>query len=150
MILDKGKLHGLHNKLLLTLLHSEWPKLSGPRVLTILSATGLNVYTVTEKMSILIPHEARRQNRDIFLIFFNIKVCCVVLLESPHRGDSNEYTQYTVFNIYNNIPFSIYKRKSAKIIPNLRLFDFFHGIQVRVRNSRGKRAISVRATEVLL
>ena len=28
--------------------------------------------------------------------------------------------------------------------------DFFKGTQRRVRNSRGKRAISVRATEVLL
>ena len=28
--------------------------------------------------------------------------------------------------------------------------DFFLGTQERVRNSRGKRAISVRATEVLL
>ena len=26
-------------------------------------------------------------------------VCCVFSLESPHRGDSNEYTQYTIFNI---------------------------------------------------
>ena len=25
-------------------------------------------------------------------------VCCVFSLESPHRGDSNKYTQYTVFN----------------------------------------------------
>ena len=37
--------------------------------------------------------------RDIFLIFFNMKVCCVFSLESPHRGDSNEYTQYTIFNM---------------------------------------------------
>ena len=36
---------------------------------------------------------------DIFSIFFNMKVCCVFLLESPHRGDSNENTQYTIFNI---------------------------------------------------
>ena len=36
---------------------------------------------------------------DIFSIFFNMKVCCVVSLESPHRGDFNEYTQYTIFNI---------------------------------------------------
>ena len=36
---------------------------------------------------------------DIFLIFFNMKVCCVFSLESPHRGDSNEYIQYTIFNI---------------------------------------------------
>ena len=33
---------------------------------------------------------------DIFSIFFNIKVCCVFSLKSPHRGDSNEYTQYTI------------------------------------------------------
>ena len=32
-------------------------------------------------------------------IFFNMKVNCVFSLESPHRGDSNEYTQYTIFNM---------------------------------------------------
>ena len=37
-----------------------------------------------------------RHTRDIFSIFFNIKVCCVLLLESPRQGDSNENTQYTV------------------------------------------------------
>ena len=36
---------------------------------------------------------------DIFSIFFNMKVCCVFSLESPHRGDSNEYTQNSIFNI---------------------------------------------------
>ena len=46
-----------------------------------------------------------------------------------------------------NIPSSIYKRKSAKIISNLQLLDFFQGTQRRVRNSRGKRVITVRATE---
>ena len=35
---------------------------------------------------------------DIFLIFFNMKVYCMFSLESPHRGDSNENTQHTVFN----------------------------------------------------
>ena len=35
----------------------------------------------------------------ISLIFYNKKVCCVFSLESPHSGDSNEYTQYTIFNI---------------------------------------------------
>ena len=29
---------------------------------------------------------------DIFSIIFNVKVCCVFSLESPHRGDSNEST----------------------------------------------------------
>ena len=28
-----------------------------------------------------------------------LKVYCVFSLESPHRGNSNEYTQYTIFNI---------------------------------------------------
>ena len=40
---------------------------------------------------------------DIFSIFFNTKVCCVFSLESPHRGDSNEYKQYTIFNIKKKI-----------------------------------------------
>ena len=29
-------------------------------------------------------------------MFFNMKIWCVFSLESPHRGDSNEYTQYTI------------------------------------------------------
>ena len=43
--------------------------------------------------------QIRRHNRDIFSSFFNMKVCCVFSLKSPHRGDFNEYTQYTIFNI---------------------------------------------------
>ena len=38
-------------------------------------------------------------NKDIFSIFFIMKVCCVFSLEAPHRSDSNEYKQYTIFNI---------------------------------------------------
>ena len=49
-----------------------------------------------------------------------------------------------------NIPFSIDKRKSPIIIPDLQLWDFFQGTQEQVRNSHGKRAISVRADEGLL
>ena len=30
-------------------------------------------------------------------------VCCVFSLESPHCGDSNVYTQYTIFNIKKKI-----------------------------------------------
>ena len=36
---------------------------------------------------------------DIFSIFFNMKVCCVISLESTDGGDSNEYTNHTMFNI---------------------------------------------------
>ena len=50
--------------------------------------------------------QVRRHNRDIFFIFFNIKVCCVFSLKSPHRGDSNKVysTQYTIFNIQKKQP----------------------------------------------
>ena len=79
---------------------------------------------------------------DIISIFLNMRVYCVFSLESPHRGDSNEYTQYTIFNV---------KKENR---PNLSLICsygiLFLGTQERVRNSCGKRAISVRATEVLL
>ena len=47
----------------------------------------------------LIKAPGRRHNRDAFSIFFNMKVCCVFSLESPHRGDSNEYAQYTILNM---------------------------------------------------
>ena len=40
--------------------------------------------------------QVRRHNRDIFSIFFNMKVYSVFSLESPQRGDSNEYTQNTI------------------------------------------------------
>ena len=70
-------------------------------------------------------------------------------LESPHGGVSNEYTQY-ILRIPLYTTFKYKKRKLPKIIPNLQLWDFFQGTQERVRNSRGKQAISVRATEGLL
>ena len=48
----------------------------------------------------------------IFSIFFNIKVCCVFSLESPRRGDSYEYTQYTISNI-NKQSTVIYPKSAA-------------------------------------
>ena len=64
-----------------------------------------------------------------------MKVCCVFLLESPHG------VQY-VFNIK--------KRKSPEIILNLQLWDFFKKLKNEFEIAVGIRAISVRATEVLL
>ena len=63
--------------------------------------------------------------RIFFRIFFHMKVCCVFSLESPHRGDSNEYTKHTIFNIkkkitlnfpkYNNVySYGIFPRDSRK------------------------------------
>ena len=60
-------------------------------------------------------------------------------LESPHRGDSNEYTKCTIFSIkINKITLNYHKSAAT---------GFFQGTKGRVRNSRGKRAVSVRATE---
>ena len=73
---------------------------------------------------------------DIFSILFNMKMCCVFSLESPHQGDSNEYTQYAMFNMKKKITLNYLK---------LMTMGFCQGTQERVRNSHG-----VRATEVLL
>ena len=47
---------------------------------------------------------------EIFLLYHDI-VCCVYSLESPHRGDSNEYTQHTTI-------IQKKKKKKKKKIPN--------------------------------
>ena len=61
---------------------------------------------------------------DIISIFFNMKVCCVFSLESPHRGDSNEYTQYTIFNV---------KKENHRKLSQICSYGFlFQGTQERV------------------
>ena len=76
---------------------------------------------------------------DIISILFYMKVFCVFSLESPHRGDSNEYTIFQC------------DKENHPNVSQIRSYGFlFQETQERVRNSRGKRAISVRATEVLL
>ena len=50
---------------------------------------------------------------DIFSSFFNIKVFLSILITMPHRGDSNDYTQYTSFNIKKKIILN-YPKSAAK------------------------------------
>ena len=64
-----------------------------------------------------------------------------VFIRSPHRGDSNEYAQYSIFNMKMNL---------TRNYPKSAAMAFALGTQERVRDSRSKRAISVRATEGLL
>ena len=59
-----------------------------------------------------------------------MKVYCVLSLESPHRGDSNENTQYTIFNMN--------KMNTLNYPTSAAMGFFFKGTQERVRNSRGK------------
>ena len=54
---------------------------------------------------------------DIFLIFFNMKVYCVFSLESPHRGDSNENTQHTIFNRKKKISLNYPKSAAMEFFP---------------------------------
>ena len=58
-------------------------------------------------------------------------------LESPHRGDSNEYIQYAIFNIK--------KKNNPKLSQICSYGILFQRTQEGVRNSRGRRAISVQA-----
>ena len=60
---------------------------------------------------------------DIFSVFFNMKICCVFSLDSPHRGDFNEYTQHIIFYI---------KRKIILKYPESVAFAFFLVTQERV------------------
>ena len=53
-----------------------------------------------------------------FSILFNMRVFCLFSFESPHRGDSNEYTQYNIFNI---------KRKIILNYPKFVAMRFFPG-----------------------
>ena len=66
-------------------------------------------------------------------------------LESPHRGDSNEYKQHAIFNLKKKITLNYPKYNN---VCSYGIFSL--GTQERVRKGRGKRAIGVRATEVLL
>ena len=51
-------------------------------------------------------------------LFYHEIVCCVYLLESPHRGYSNEYTQHTIIV------------KEIKKIPKLSVFASWPGIMI--------------------
>ena len=57
-------------------------------------------FTMANSNSFLSPYEILPSSRkqifkEIFLFYREI-VCCVYSLESPLRGDSNEYTQHTI------------------------------------------------------
>ena len=62
-----------------------------------------NLENMFEQMSV--NHSARLGGilGTLFSIFFNMKICCVFSLESPHRGDCNENTQHTIINIKKKI-----------------------------------------------
>ena len=61
-----------------------------------------------------VNHSARLVGKKGYIfIVFKMKVCCVLSLESPHWGDSNKDTQYTIFNIKMKITQN-YPKSAAK------------------------------------
>ena len=46
-----------------------------------------------------------------------MKVCCVFSIESPHPGDSDEYKQYTIFNIKKKFPLNYPKSAAMGYFP---------------------------------
>ena len=61
--------------------------------------------------------QVRRQNRDIFSIFFNIKVCFMFSLELSHQGNSSKYTQHTIFNMKKKITLNYPKSAAMGFFP---------------------------------
>ena len=59
----------------------------------------IRVMEWTEKVNGRTDGRMDRGHDIIQPVFFIMKVCCVFSLELPQLGDSNEYTQYTSFNI---------------------------------------------------
>ena len=57
----------------------------------------------------LIIAPIKRHKNNIISIFFNMKVCCVFSLESPHQNDSIDYTRHTIINIEKQLPKIILK-----------------------------------------
>ena len=56
-------------------------------------------FSVDDSNSFLSPYTIllkKNKYLGIFFLFYDGIVCCVYSLESPHRGDSNEYTQHTI------------------------------------------------------
>ena len=63
---------------------------------------GLNTdgsFTMANSNSFLNPYEfllIAQENKYLRKFSYCEIVCCVYSLESPHRGNSNEYTQHTI------------------------------------------------------
>ena len=66
---------------------------------------------VVRAIESLLLSQVRRHNRDILFIFFSMKVYCVFSLESPQRGDSNEYIIEAILMSTHNTRFLSVKKK---------------------------------------
>ena len=63
-----------------------------------------------------------------------MNVCCVFSLESPHRGDSYEYKQYTIFSIQKKTAQNYSKSAALEFFPKVVvvvLLFYVHGKHLR-------------------
>ena len=62
------------------------------------SSNTYGLFTMANSNSFLSPSSdsSRKQIFRKIVLFYREIVCCVYTLESPHRGDSNDYTQHTI------------------------------------------------------
>ena len=60
------------------------------------------LFTLDDSNSFFSPYkilpiaQENKYLRIFFFLFYHGIVCCMYSLESPHRGDCNEYTQHTI------------------------------------------------------
>ena len=78
-----------------------------------------NLFEIEEIRAVegLLLCQVKRHNRNIFSMFFNMKVYCVFSLESPQRGDSNEYTQYTISQYKKEVILNCPKSATMVFVP---------------------------------
>ena len=76
----------------------------GVKIIYSVTAYGSNTdgpFTVDGSNSFFSPYKIlpiAQENKYLamFFLFYHGIVCCVYSSESPHQGDSNEYTQHTI------------------------------------------------------
>ena len=69
--------------------------------------------------------------------FFNMTVCCVFSLEPHHGGDSNEYTQYTIFNMNKKNNLNYPKSAAMGVFPRCSNSNFYVGYTFK----KGKKIV---------
>ena len=65
----------------------------------------------------LIIAPGREASKEQFSILFSMILYCLFSLESPHRGDSNEYKQYTIFNINTESHLKLSEYAAMRLFP---------------------------------
>ena len=92
----------------------------------------------------ILPITQDNKYLGIFFLLYHGIVCWVYSLESPHRGDSNEYTQHTIIVLkFENISLN-YRYLFPELVPWLTLSGSNYQSQTNFHGLKDVRAIEVR------